>query len=112
MLLRCSAEALALSRLLTYSAEPLTVPLLRMPRDAAERAVRVAAGIEEYCLDRAADPSNRVATASRIIHTALKRPDVATEVFFQLIRQTRGNPDPASLLRRAADFLSGPERGR
>lgn len=104
----CPAETdHVLSSVLCYSGEPLSQPVLRLPRALAEKAVKISAGIHQYC--ESGDPSclvDRLETAAKILATTLRNrsPELTNEVFLQLVRHTRRNPDPENAMRYAELF--------
>jgi len=125
---RQAGAAAAIDDMLTWSGEPIPASLLRLAPEHQSRAVKLFQAVLKFCGDgggggsggdvggggggggggepaaRAAAAAAAAATAraelaQKLLHQALKRPELRDELYVQLVKQTRGNPRPASRLR-------------
>jgi len=96
-----SPSAFSLDDMLIFSAEPILTSLLRMSGDHTSRAVKMFAGILKYQGESGEplDEPMRIEIAQKLLHQGLKRPELKDELYMQLLKQTRGNPSPASKLK-------------
>ncbi|KIY99686.1 hypothetical protein MNEG_8273, partial [Monoraphidium neglectum] len=89
--------------LLTWSNEAIPTSLLKLAPEHASRAVKMHAHIQRYCGDDGREgrlpQSMAVEVVQKLLHQGLKRPELRDELYMQLVRQTRGNPLPASRAR-------------
>lgn len=84
--------------LLMFSNEPIPTSLLKMSNEHASRAVKMFSGILKY-MGETGEPvtePQRVEIAQKLLHQGLKRPELKDELYMQLIKQTRCNPNAAS----------------
>uniref|UniRef100_A0A7S0Y9G8 Kinesin motor domain-containing protein n=1 Tax=Polytomella parva TaxID=51329 RepID=A0A7S0Y9G8_9CHLO len=81
--------------LLLYSNEPIPTSLLKMSNEHMGRAVKMFGGILKF-MGESTEPLNdaqRLEIAQKLLHQGLKRPELKDELFMQLVKQTRGNPN-------------------
>ncbi|KAG1674602.1 hypothetical protein FOA52_001851 [Chlamydomonas sp. UWO 241] len=95
-----SAE-FSLDDLMHFTSEPIPTSLVKMSGEHASRAVKMFAGILKYQGEtgEALDEPQRLEIAQKLLHQGLKRPELKDELYMQLLKQTRGNPDPAPTLK-------------
>lgn len=87
-----------LDDLLLYSNEAIPTSLLKMGSDQMSRAVKMFSGILKYMGETGETLTDvaRFEIAQKLLHQGLKRPELKDELFMQLIKQTRGNPEVRS----------------
>jgi hypothetical protein len=78
--------------------EPVPTSLLKLSGDHVSRAVKMFSGILKYTGDSGEriDVAGQVEIAQKLLHQGLKRPELKDELYMQLLKQTRGNPNPQS----------------
>ena len=78
-----------------------------MSSEHASRAVKMFAGILKYQGDtnEQVDADGRIEIAQKLLHQGLKRPELKDELYMQLVKQTRGNPNVNSRGRAWEMFL-------
>ncbi len=81
--------------------EPIPTSLLKLSGEHVSRAVKMFSGILKYQGDTGehVDEPQRIEIAQKLLHQGLKRPELKDELYMQLLKQTRGNPTPASRLK-------------
>lgn len=81
--------------------EAVPTSLLKMSGDHVSRAIKMFSGILKYQGDsgEVLDEPARIEIAQKLLHQGLKRPELKDELYMQLLKQTRGNPSPASRLK-------------
>lgn len=81
--------------------EPIPTSLLKLNSDYSARAVKMFTGILKYAGDtnEALPQAQRSEIAQKLLHQALKRVELRDELYMQLIKQTRCNSSPDSLLK-------------
>uniref|UniRef100_A0A7S0WQ45 Kinesin motor domain-containing protein n=1 Tax=Chlamydomonas leiostraca TaxID=1034604 RepID=A0A7S0WQ45_9CHLO len=84
-----------LEDLLIFSNEPIPTSLLKMSGEHMSRAVKMFSGILKYMGETGErlDDAGRIEIAQKLLHQGLKRPELKDELFMQLLKQTRGNPN-------------------
>ena len=77
--------------------EGIPTSLLKLSTDNSSRAVKMFSGIQKY-MDSGDDLPMAVRTdiAQKLLHQGLKRPELKDELYMQLLKQSRGNPNPAT----------------
>lgn len=89
--------------LLTAGALQDLIPtsLLKLTGENTTRAVKMFAGTLKYMGETTEDISHETAieVAQKLLHQAIKRPDLKDELYMHLIKQTRGNPNIDTKLR-------------
>ncbi|PNW82236.1 hypothetical protein CHLRE_06g278125v5 [Chlamydomonas reinhardtii] len=87
-----------LDDLLMFSNEPIPTSLLKLSNDHISRAVKMFSGILKYMGETGEQlPAiQSLEIAQKLLHQGLKRPELKDELYMQLIKQTRGNPNIAS----------------
>ena len=75
--------------------------LLKLTGENTTRAVKMFAGTLKYMGETTEDISHETAieVAQKLLHQAIKRPDLKDELYMHLIKQTRGNPNIDTKLR-------------
>jgi hypothetical protein len=82
-------KQVSMDALTTWQKEPLSAPLLQVHTKASQKLA-----IDAFKLILAyTSPTGTAAQASRIIDMMAGCPEVRDEIYFQLIKQTRSNPD-------------------
>lgn len=78
--------------------EPIPTSLLKMSGDHMSRAVKMFSGLLKYTGDAGEQLTTpqQLEIAQKLLHQGLKRPELKDELYMQLIKQTRGNPNVAS----------------
>jgi len=84
-----------LEDLLVFSNEPIPTSLLKMNSDHMGRATKMFAGMLKYMGEQGdpAEPAVGIEIAQKLLHQGLKRPELKDELYMQLLKQTRGNPN-------------------
>ena len=92
------AGGFTLDDLLMFQNEAIPTSLLKMSGDHMSRAVKMFSGILKYMGETGEQVADitRLEIAQKLLHQGLKRPELKDELFMQLIKQTRGNPDVKS----------------
>ena len=82
--------------MLMHTKECIPTSLLKLANENQQRAVKMFAGVLKYSGESAEGDAvtgpQRVETAGKLLHSALKRPELKDELYMQLLKQTRGNP--------------------
>ncbi len=75
--------------------EPIPTSLLKLSGDHVGRAVKMFSGILKYTGETGEQlPAiQSLEIAQKLLHQGLKRPELKDELYMQLIKQTRGNPN-------------------
>jgi hypothetical protein len=84
--------------LLVYSEDNLPVSLLKHSSDNASRAVKMFTSVLQF-MGVNGEMLSQVATldiAQKLLHQGLKRTELRDELYMQLLKQTRGCPNPAA----------------
>ena len=91
------AARLHLTHMQTFLQEGIPTSLLKLSTDNSSRAVKMFSGIQKY-MDSGDDLPMAVRTdiAQKLLHQGLKRPELKDELYMQLLKQSRGNPNPAT----------------
>ena len=78
--------------------EPIPTSLLKLSGDHVSRAVKMFSGILKYMGETGEklDDAGKFEIAQKLLHQGLKRPELKDELFMQLLKQTRGNPNQHS----------------
>jgi hypothetical protein len=86
--LRCSGRVCRLQDLIPTS-------LLKLNGEHTTRAIKMFAGTLKYMGESTEEVSFETAIeiAQKLLHQAIKRPDLKDELYMHLIKQTRGNPN-------------------
>ena len=81
--------------------EPIPTSLLKMNADHMGRATKMFAGMLKYMGEAgdAAEPAAGIEIAQKLLHQGLKRPELKDELYMQLLKQTRGNPNVPSRIK-------------
>lgn len=84
--------------LLTFSDDNIPTSLLKHNSENQTRAVKMFASILQYMGVHGEVLSSVAALelSQKLLHQGLKRPEIRDELFMQLIKQTRGNPNPTA----------------
>ncbi|EFJ53111.1 Kar3 member kinesin-like protein [Volvox carteri f. nagariensis] len=84
-----------LDDLLMFSNESIPTSLLKLSNDHISRAVKMFSGILKYMGETGEQLPNiqSLEIAQKLLHQGLKRPELKDELYMQLIKQTRGNPN-------------------
>ena len=92
-----SAARLHLTHMQLFLQEGIPTSLLKLSTDNSSRAVKMFSGIQKY-MDSGDDLPMAVRTdiAQKLLHQGLKRPELKDELYMQLLKQSRGNPNPAT----------------
>ncbi|PNH02813.1 Kinesin-like calmodulin-binding protein [Tetrabaena socialis] len=87
-----------LDDLLMFSNESIPTSLLKLSGDHISRAVKMFSGILKYMGETGEQlpPIQSLEIAQKLLHQGLKRPELKDELYMQLIKQTRGNPNISS----------------
>lgn len=91
-------ENLQLDELLLFSEDSLPTSLLKHTADNQTRAVKMFASVLQY-MGVHGDMLGAMAAlelVQKLLHQGLKRPELRDELFMQLVKQTRGNPNPSA----------------
>lgn len=75
--------------------------LLKLTGENTTRAIKMFAGTLKYMGETSDEVSHETAIeiAQKLLHQAIKRPELKDELYMHLIKQTRGNPNPNTRLR-------------
>ncbi|CAG9465708.1 unnamed protein product [Pedinophyceae sp. YPF-701] len=87
---------------LRHSSQPLAAPMTKLIREHAEKALRMNAGVVEYCGDTSGGVPSQQESHSivyKLMNTVLKRTELVDELYLQLLRHARSNPNADSLIR-------------
>lgn len=78
--------------------EPIPTSLLKMSGEHMSRAVKMFSGILKYMGETGErlEPPALIEIAQKLLHQGLKRPELKDELYMQLLKQTRGNPNETS----------------
>ena len=81
--------------MLVSAQEPIPTSLLKLSGDHVGRAVKMFSGILKYTGETGEQlPAiQSLEIAQKLLHQGLKRPELKDELYMQLIKQTRGNPN-------------------
>lgn len=81
--------------------EPIPTSLLKMSPDHMGRATKMFAGMLKYMGEAGdtAEPAVGIEIAQKLLHQGLKRPELKDELYMQLLKQTRGNPNVSSRIK-------------
>lgn len=95
------AGAFGIDEMLQHSNDPLPAPLLKLSADSAARAPQLFNSILTYQgeTQEQLNDAQRIETIQKLLHQALKRPELKDELYMQLLKQTRGNLLSESRLR-------------
>lgn len=91
-------ENLQLDDLLQFSEDSLPTSLLKHNADNQTRAVKMFASVLQY-MGVHGDMLGAMAAlelVQKLLHQGLKRPELRDELFMQLVKQTRGNPNASA----------------
>ncbi|PSC75171.1 kinesin-like calmodulin-binding isoform X1 [Micractinium conductrix] len=91
-------ENLQLDELLLFSEDSLPVSLLKHNPDNASRAVKMFQSVLQYMgvHGEMLGAMAALELAQKLLHQGLKRVELRDELYMQLIKQTRGNPNPTA----------------
>ena len=84
--------------MLVYSSDPIPVSLLKHSSENASRAVKMFSSILQY-MGVSGEMLSQVAgleLAQKLLHQGLKRSELRDELYLQLLKQTRGCPNPSA----------------
>ncbi len=72
-----------------------------MNSDHMSRATKMFAGMLKYMGEAGepAEPAVGIEIAQKLLHQGLKRPELKDELYMQLLKQTRGNPNVNSRIK-------------
>lgn len=96
--LPATPESLQLDELLLFSEDSLPVSLLKHNPDNASRAVKMFQSVLQYMgvHGEMLGAMAALELAQKLLHQGLKRVELRDELYMQLVKQTRGNPNPAA----------------
>ncbi|KAL4451514.1 hypothetical protein ABPG75_007176 [Micractinium tetrahymenae] len=96
--LPATPESLQLDDLLLFSEDSLPVSLLKHNPDNASRAVKMFQSVLQYMgvHGEMLGAMAALELAQKLLHQGLKRVELRDELYMQLVKQTRGNPNPAA----------------
>ncbi|CAD7703005.1 unnamed protein product [Ostreobium quekettii] len=94
-------SSISLDDMLLHSVDPIPTSLLKMPNDQATKAVKMFNSLLKFTGDASFDVSDvqQMEIAQKLLHNGLKRAEMKDELYMQLLKQTRGNPNFESKLR-------------
>ena len=75
--------------------------LLKLTGENTTRAIKMFAGTLKYMGETSEDVTHETAIeiAQKLLHQAIKRPELKDELYMHLVKQTRGNPNASTRLR-------------
>lgn len=81
--------------LLVYSNEPIPTSLLKLNNDLSGRAIKMFQGLLKYMGEtgEVINPAAKIEIIQKLLHQGLKRPELKDELYMQLVKQTRCNPN-------------------
>ncbi|KAL4428851.1 hypothetical protein ABPG77_005289 [Micractinium sp. CCAP 211/92] len=96
--LPATPENLQLDELLLFSEDSLPVSLLKHNPDNASRAVKMFQSVLQYMgvHGEMLGAMAALELAQKLLHQGLKRVELRDELYMQLVKQTRGNPNPGA----------------
>jgi hypothetical protein len=91
-------DNLQLDELLLFSEDSLPVSLLKHNPDNQGRAVKMFSSVLQYMgvHGEMLGAMAALELAQKLLHQGLKRVELRDELYMQLVKQTRGNPNPAA----------------
>lgn len=85
-----------------YCQDPIPTSLLKMPNDMITKAVKMFMSILKFTENTGEsdmDDGQRLELAQRLLAGSLKKIEIKDEMYMQLLKQTRGNPEIESSFR-------------
>ncbi|GMH43362.1 hypothetical protein BSKO_11284 [Bryopsis sp. KO-2023] len=91
-------EEITVDDMLSHSTEVIPTSLLKINGEISSKAVKMFGNVLMYMGEGSdpVDPPQQTEVAVKLVHTCMKRPDLKDELYMQLLKQSRGNPDPKS----------------